>query len=171
MMRKLISSSRYIVIVPVIACLAATTVLMVYGAIQTGIEIFGMIKAVLGHHGDEGAHHHIEQASIAFIEIVDVFLLATVLYIIGVGLYELFIGPLDLPDWLEINDLDDLKVKLIGVLVTVLGVLFLGRVVRWDGTQSILPLGIAIALMIGAMTFFLAFQKKKGNGKVDADAE
>ena len=93
------------------------------------------------------------------------------LYIIGVGLYELFIGPLDLPDWLEINDLDDLKVKLIGVLVTVLGVLFLGRVVRWDGTQSILPLGIAIALMIGAMTFFLAFQKKKGNGKPDVDAE
>ena len=45
-MRKLISSSRYIVIVPVIACLVATTVLMVYGAIQTGIEIFGMISAV-----------------------------------------------------------------------------------------------------------------------------
>lgn len=176
-MRKLISSSRYVVIVPVLACLAAATVLMVYGAVQTVLEIVHLVAGIFtsADHGAGGdahdSHARIEQAAIAFIGIVDVFLLATVLYIIGVGLYELFIGPLDLPDWLEINNLDDLKVKLIGVLVTVMGVLFLGRIVRWDGTSGILPFGLSIAAIIAAMTFFLAFQKKKGKAEDSAAAE
>lgn len=44
---------------------------------------------------------------------------------------------IQLPDWLEIHTLDDLKDKLIGVIVVVLAVLFLGQIVAWDGQRDL----------------------------------
>ncbi|HSN46841.1 MAG TPA: YqhA family protein, partial [Casimicrobiaceae bacterium] len=96
------------------------------------------------------------------IEIVDLFLLGTVFLIIALGLYELFISDkLDLPHWLVIRTLDDLKHKLIGVVVVVTAVLFLGQVVTWDGERDILGFGVAIAVVIAALTWFLATAAKK----------
>ena len=58
---------------------------------------------------------------------IDAILLGTVLLVIGYGLYELFVDThLDVPDWLEINNLDDLKAKLIGVIVAIIAVIFVG---------------------------------------------
>jgi uncharacterized membrane protein YqhA len=91
-----------------------------------------------------------------FIETVDGFLLATVFLIIAIGLFELFIDPtLDLPEWLNISSLDDLKAKLVGVVIIVLGVIFLGNTARWTGGQEIAYLGAGIASVIFALTFFL----------------
>ena len=43
---------------------------------------------------------------------VDAILLGTVLLVIGYGLYELFIDEdLEVPLWLQVKDLDDLKSK------------------------------------------------------------
>ncbi len=47
---------------------------------------------------------------------------------------ELFIDDtIPLPAWLQIHSLDDLKAKLISVVVTLLGVLLLGYAVSWTG--------------------------------------
>ena len=94
--------------------------------------------------------------AIEFIEIIDLFLLGTVFYIIAFGLYELFIEPdIGLPDWLEIRTLDDLKNKLVNVVLVVLGVLFLGHVVAWDGSTDVVYLGGGIALVVADLTRFL----------------
>ncbi|HEX9996104.1 MAG TPA: YqhA family protein, partial [Abditibacterium sp.] len=78
-----------------------------------------------------------------------------VFYITSIGLYELFIDDsIEVPAWLEIHTLDDLKVKLLGVVVTVLGVLFLGQIVTWDGQRELLGYGVSIAAVIGAITFY-----------------
>ncbi len=54
----------------------------------------------------------------------------TVLLVIGYGLYELFIDTeIELPDWLQVRDLDDLKSKLIGVVVAIIAVVFVGALV------------------------------------------
>ena len=42
------------------------------------------------------------------------------------GLYELFIAKAPLPGWVEIRTLDDLKTKLLGLIVIALAVIFLG---------------------------------------------
>ena len=56
---------------------------------------------------------------------VDAILLGTVLLVIGYGLYELFIDEdLEVPLWLQVQDLDDLKSKLIGVVVAIISVIF-----------------------------------------------
>ena len=90
------------------------------------------------------------------IEVTDIILLGTVLYIVALGLYQLFIDQtLVLPRWLKVDDLADLKRDLIGVVVVLLGVSFLGEVVNWEGQDDILPLGAGIALVIAALGFNL----------------
>ena len=60
---------------------------------------------------------------VEYIEYADFFLLSIVLYIMSVGLYSLFIDDkIEMPSWLEIHTLDDLKEKLVSVIVVVMGV-------------------------------------------------
>jgi uncharacterized membrane protein YqhA len=99
---------------------------------------------------------------LSFIEITDIFLLATVLYIVALGLYELFIDhQVPVPNWLEIRTLDDLKDKLIGVIIVVIGVGFLGQFTTWNGETNLLISGGGAVLVIAALTFFLGQKSKK----------
>ncbi len=99
--------------------------------------------------------------ALGLIESIDLFLLGTVFYIIALGLYELFIDDtIQLPHWLVIHTLDDLKNKLLGVAVVIMAVVFLGNVINWHGEPEIVYLGIAIAFVIVALTWFLGSKKK-----------
>jgi uncharacterized membrane protein YqhA len=156
MLSRALAKSRYLVLIAVLGSALAAFVLVIYG----GISIYNVIAQTFQ---ESVSNKGIKSLALSFIEIIDVFLLATVFYIIAVGLYELFIDdkvPL-LPAWLEIHTLDDLKNKLISVVIVVMGVLFLGNVVSWKGDPSILYLGAAVALMITALTYFLGQQKGK----------
>jgi uncharacterized membrane protein YqhA len=104
----------------------------------------------------------VKELILSAIQIVDLFLLAIALYIIALGLYELFIDDtIVVPKWLLIHNLHDLEEKLVGVIIIVMGVLFLGKLVGWDGKSDLLNTGAGIALMIAALTYFLS-QNKKG---------
>ena len=58
------------------------------------------------------------------------------------------------------SQFDELKGKLVGVVVVILAVLFLAQVVIWDGQRDLLGFGVAISLVIAVLTFFLS-QKHK----------
>jgi uncharacterized membrane protein YqhA len=154
MLRTLLSSSRFLVIAAVLGSLVASMALFAYGVAETVVVILDTVaKAEISSKGAK-------TLALAFIEIVDLFLLGTVLLMIGVGLYELFIDAnLKLPEWLQIRTFDDLKYKLVGVVIVVLAVLFLGLVVSWDGERDLLGIGTAIALVIAALTYFLSKSK------------
>jgi len=82
-------------------------------------------------------------------------------YITSLGLYSLFVDDtLPLPRWLEIHDLDDLKGNLVSVVIAVLAVLFLREAVAWDGTRDLVSFGVAIAVMVAALTLFLVIARK-----------
>lgn len=150
MFSKALGASRYLVILAVLGALLAAITLFVYGALETVQLVLTTISD--GTVSRKGA----KALVIEFIEIVDLFLLGTVLYIVSLGLYELFIdAEIRLPDWLTITTLDDLKNKLVKVVIVVLGVVFLGYVISWDGERDLLPIGAAIALVIAALTYFL----------------
>ncbi|MEI7433966.1 MAG: YqhA family protein [Methanomicrobiales archaeon] len=89
------------------------------------------------------------------IEIIDIFLVATVFYLISMGLYELFIAKAPLPGWVEIRTLDDLKTKLLGLIVIALAVLFLGVALTHIKGMGILEFGAAVAIMIIAISAYL----------------
>ena len=150
MLNRALAATRFLMIVPVIGAFLGATALLIYG----GAETVQLILATLseGEVSRKGA----KALAIEFIEIIDLFLLGTVFYIIAFGLYELFIEPdIGLPDWLEIRTLDDLKNKLVKVVIVVLGVLFLGHVVSWEGNTDIVYLGAGIAVVVAALTWFL----------------
>lgn len=163
MTRRIISASRYLIVIAVVAIFLIATALLIYGAAET----YKLLASLFSGIGGKGT----KTLLLSAIELVDLFLLATVLFVISVGLYELFIDDqLPLPEWLEIRNLDDLKYKLIGVVVVVMAVLFLGQLIAWDGQRDLLGYGAAVALVIAALTFFTGKQQAKHKEKAIADA-
>jgi uncharacterized membrane protein YqhA len=156
MIERILKSSRYLIVIAVLGSLLASMALLIYGGIQFIYVIAAIIKS--GSLGSETA----KDLTLGTIQVIDLFLLGTAFYLIALGLYELFINDkLELPPWLEIHNLDDLKGKLISVTIVVLGVLFLGRAIYWDGGMNILYYGAAIALVIAALAYFLGQKEKK----------
>lgn len=88
---------------------------------------------------------------VRLLEVIDVFLLGTVLMILAIGLVELFITELRLPQWLVINSLGDLKVKFIDVLQLVAAIKFLEKLVLDDSALDVLWYGLAVAVVIGVL--------------------
>ena len=150
MVRRVLASSRFFIIVAVLGSFLSSVVLILAGVVAV-IDIAW--DAIRRPQTDVDEAKHI---AVDFIQMTDVFLLGTVLYIVALGLYELFVDPdLPMPGWLRIHDLDELKERLIGVIIVLLGVTFLGSAVTWTGAGEILQYGAAIAIVIAALAFQL----------------
>jgi len=101
-----------------------------------------------------------EEIILKALKAVDLVLLGVVFYIIGVGLFELFITQIEnLPEWLSIKNIDELKGMLIKVVIVVMGVSFTGRIVTWNGETDLLGYGIGLGIVIFALSFFLKVKK------------
>jgi uncharacterized membrane protein YqhA len=139
---------RFVMLAPVLATFAIAVALLAYGVLQTWQLIEGMIRGPVESRDDLLLHA---------LEIVDVFLVALVILVASIGIYQLFINRrIPVPKWLRIYDIDDLKARLIGVVITVLGVHFLSRVLAWDYGEDILPLGLSVAAVVLVLTYFLS---------------
>jgi uncharacterized membrane protein YqhA len=88
------------------------------------------------------------------LKVTDLFLIGIVFLIVGIGLWELFVEDLDLPDWLTITSLSELKDKLIDTLFLVLGVYFVEQVLSQRDTEELLRLAGAIALVGGVLVVY-----------------
>lgn len=135
--------------------------LAVYGTAIIAIFFFvlGFIVTLITNIGaiayPRGDFHTLKSAMSIFIEVIDVFMVATVFSIIALGFYELFIAKAPLPGWLKICDLDDLKEKLLGLVIIALAVVILGETLTWDGSSDILALNIASAAGIAAILQYI----------------
>jgi uncharacterized membrane protein YqhA len=156
--RRILASSRYFIVVAVVGSFAASAAALVYGGLATAkvvLQTFGSFGS--GDLNEKG----IKLLAVELVTIIDLFLLGTVLYIVAVGLYELFVDPgLPMPPWLRIATLDDLKERLLGVVVVLLAVTFLGNAVTWDGSQDILAIGLAVGLVLGVISLSIALQAR-----------
>jgi uncharacterized membrane protein YqhA len=152
-LRNIFAASRFIIGLAVLGSFVGSAILLVIATITLFTIAWNEIANF--DPGNLGGRH-IDRLAVELIEITDIILLGTVLYIVALGLYQLFIDQtLALPRWLRVDDLADLKRDLIGVVVVLLGVSFLGEVVNWEGQNDILPLGAGVALVIAALGFIL----------------
>lgn len=146
-MKSFLEGSRYIVLLGIIGTFLAALALFLFG-------LAGVVTAIWEGLTTSSpfSYDHLKEFSIVLIQTIDIFLLATVLYIIALGLYELFVDEaLDLPHWLEVKSLDDLKARLLGVIIVLLPVTFLGQLVQWKKGIDILWLGLAIGAVLAAI--------------------
>ena len=99
---------------------------------------------------------------VAILTSIDAILLGTVLLVIGYGLYELFVDTnLEIPEWLEINTLDDLKAKLTGVIVAIIAVVFVGLLVETKSPNDVLYYGVGAGAVVLSLAAFSFATKKK----------
>jgi uncharacterized membrane protein YqhA len=153
-MQKIFNGTRYFLLIAVIGTLLTSLALIIYGGIEVVNLIIKMVKEVSVDATID------KDTLVKFIEVIEIFLLGTVSYIISLGLYELFIDDkLELPDWLIIHDFYALKNKLTSVVIVTIGVLFLSKAVSYQSALDLLYIGGGSALVILALSYFLGKNK------------
>ncbi len=86
------------------------------------------------------------------VEIADIFLVVASLLILSVSLYELFIGELNVPGWMVVRSLGELKDKLANVVVLVSAVSFLKYLLdEKNRPHDIMRIGFAVAAVALAL--------------------
>jgi uncharacterized membrane protein YqhA len=132
------------------------TRLMVQGSVE-------MVAVVIESISDKTT---LKDVIVDVLTAIDAILLGTVLLVIGFGLYELFIDTnIQVPPWLRVEDLDDLKSKLIGVVVAIIAVVFVGIFVDSNRASDVISYGVGAGALVVGLAIF-AFATKKNNGKI-----
>lgn len=148
---RIIATTRYLVIIPVIGLTTAAALLFIVGGFRLLSELYSVVI------NPSSIPEHVSVIDI--VEFVHLFLIGTVLWITAVGLYQLFIHAIPVPKWLEINDIEELETDLIGMVVVVLAVNFLG--VIFNRTDNLFEYGAAIALPIAALALYIGIRGKR----------
>ncbi|ADV68498.1 YqhA family protein [Deinococcus maricopensis] len=146
-----IGRTRFIVLLAVVSVLLVALSLFLQGTLQAAYTIYETWSDVL--RGDLGG----QAVAVQSLEIVSIMLKAVVFYLIGVGLYSLFIAPLNLTSALGVESLSDLEHKVVSVVIVILGVTFLEHFVTWEKPLDTLMFGGALALVAGALVLFQRF--------------
>jgi uncharacterized membrane protein YqhA len=163
---RLLAWSLRLAYIPVAVLLLAGLGAFVYGT--------ALFISSVGHVADHPfpIRHQIG----LFLEDIDLFLIGATLLISAVGFYELFIreihrdGSTRIPTWLEMRDLNDLKARVIAMIVLVVSITFVEVVVDSPSGNHALDLGGGIAAVIVALTIFLRLgghPSKNGSGPPD----
>jgi hypothetical protein len=144
-MRRLIESSRFVIALPALASLLGGVALSLIGVWEVLVAIYNLIIQAEG----------LKVSVVGLLTAVDSLLLGTVLIVVGYGLYVLFVDPrLTIPEWLEIRSLDDLKAKLIGIVVTIMSIAFLSFLVDNTEPSSIMAIGVGVGVVIVSLAAF-----------------
>jgi uncharacterized membrane protein YqhA len=156
-----LSLSRIVIIVPVIVLLLAAVASFAYGT-----DVF--IRSVASFVKDPELTSH----NLGFLLLLtDLFLVGATLMIAAFGFYELFIGRIDtdgpgmrLPGWLKMDDLNDLKARVISMIILVAAVTFTDVAVESKAGLNTFYLGVGVAVVIAALTAFLRYGRMDGEG-------
>ncbi|HEX6014828.1 MAG TPA: YqhA family protein [Geminicoccaceae bacterium] len=149
-------AARLVMVVGIASLLLASATLLLFGAVETYRHVALLVAP-------SGAPLTNREVFLASIKLIDLVLLATILQVVAIGLYSLFIArDIPVPEWLRTADVDDLKCKLAGIVAVMLGVLFLEQVIQSGGEGELLALGIAIAAVIAALSYFIKVHPDQG---------
>ena len=153
-MKRILGYTRYVVVVPAIASIVGALLLMAQGSIS-------MINVAIDAVQDKS---HLKDSIVDVLTAIDAILLGTVLLVIGYGLYELFIdADIEVPQWLRVNNLDDLKSKLIGVVVAIIAVVYVGVFVDSNRSSDVISYGVGAGALVAGLAIFAFATRKNGS--------
>jgi uncharacterized membrane protein YqhA len=140
------------VLIAVVSLLVATVATFIWGAAQTVV----LIGRFIATPADTAL-------IVPIVQLMDEFLLGTVLLIFALGLYELFIENLALPEWLVIDSLKKLKGKLSDVVILLFAIKFLEKFIDSKSAQDTLLLGVAALVGMGGLVLFNFASARSGD--------
>jgi uncharacterized membrane protein YqhA len=143
MLKKFLERGGLVVIVPVITLFISAILFGLYGtylAVETGVKFF-----------TDSEYREVTTLVLKFFAVIDVFLLSMVLYIFALGLYELFVGNLDVPEALSIASVDELKTKLASVVILFVAIAYVKVLVNWTNPVDTLLFGAATGILIAVL--------------------
>jgi uncharacterized membrane protein YqhA len=143
-MKWLIEKSRYISIIGVFGLLIGAITAFGWGSYKT----FKTVESVFINYAEK------DFTLITLFDSLDSFLVATAFLVIAVGIYELFIGKLNVPDWMLVQNLSELKAKFGFVIVPIIAVKFLQKLLASENALDTLYYGIAVAVVSVSLTIF-----------------
>jgi uncharacterized protein (TIGR00645 family) len=147
-MNRIVAASRYLALIGVVFGLVAALAAFGWGGYKTVTLVVHLVQGQMSG------------MAVALVQVMDAFLIAAGLLIFALGLYELFVGDIDLPEWLVIHDLDALKSKLAGIIVLVMAVTFLERLETHEDGRDIFYSGAGIAVVAATMIWLSLIKKK-----------
>lgn len=150
-MKWLIEKSRYLALIGVLGLIVGAMTSLFSGAYKT----FKVVENTVLHYSSS------EYKLIELFDCLDSFLVAVALIVIAISLYELFIGDLEVPDWMFVRDLSELKAKFSFVIIPILAVQFLQNLLASKNALDLLYYGIAVALVIASLTVFTFVSEKE----------
>ncbi|MCU0238064.1 MAG: YqhA family protein [Pyrinomonadaceae bacterium] len=144
-MNWIIEKSRYMVVISVFALLVQSLIAFLLGVYKT-FELIN--KIIFGFSTDDFS-------LVLFLKCLDIFLIATALLVIAISLYELFVvDTLDVPEWMLVRNLNELKAKFGFVIVPIIAVKFLEKMLEAKEAIDVFYVGVGVALVISALVFF-----------------
>jgi uncharacterized membrane protein YqhA len=161
---RVVTATRYLILLPVVGLALASAVLFAFGGI-------GLVTFLVRNAGLVAEGHDLTVLPIFdLLQYVHQFLIGTVLYITAMGFYQLFIQDVPVPDWMKVESAEDLETNLVGVIIVVLSIEFLGAVFSGSET-NLLQYGAGVALPIAALALFLGVRhrlhtRREGRGSI-----
>jgi uncharacterized membrane protein YqhA len=157
---RTLTASLWLALLPVAFLLVAALAVFVYAV----AVLINALSQIIGHPFPVG--HHIG----SFLLVFDLFLIGSTALISAIGFYELFIGDIRvggrdmLPGWLAIHDLNELKSRVVSMIVLVLAVTFAEEAVDSPNALHLLEFGGGITVVIIGLTAFLRWGQHTGEG-------
>lgn len=152
MWRKILENGKAIALLPSLSLFLGAVFLGFYG-------IYILLETLYKAFTDETARDSTILAT-KFISVMDIHLISVVLYIFAVGLYELFVGKLQLPEWLKVGSIDQLKSKLASVIVLILAITFTKNLVEWKNPLDTLLFGLAVSAVIAVLILYYKIESE-----------
>lgn len=160
---KVLWQSRFLVLLAVIPSIIGAVVLFVIG----GMDIFKVVGGTWGYMAGSNPVDIHETVVTDIIGAVDIYLIAIVLLIFGLGTYKLFISRIEpeevseLTHLLNVTSIDELKDKIARVVILALIIEFFRAVVdiRFDTPLSAIHLAVSVLALSAAILLMRWTQK------------
>lgn len=155
-LKNLLWKWRFTIIIAVLASLLSSLVMLAVGTLNI---LMSITELVVDLNSTDKFYHKIE---LYIISGIDAYLVATVLIVFAIGLYELFIYRIDHRDKtdqnsqaLSIGSLEQLKEKVSKLIVMILVVLYFKHALStpYESTKDLLFLGLGIFFVSLALFF------------------
>lgn len=164
--------SRFIVMAAVIASLASSLA-MFYIATADAVIMISHLGEYISSDLTQEARYKLRAETVTHVvEIVDGYLLATILLIFALGLYELFIGKIEKAEKSEtassvllIESLDDLKNRLAKVILMILIVKFFEFAIAMKFSNALDLLYLAAGIALIGLALFLSHAGENSDKK------